>query len=136
MTLKFFYDSFYGSIDGNYLLQALEIEIFNELGNETATLNYEFFRSVKQIGEKVFSNRLQLLSHSENGVDFALTYFEGFPFFTTLQRVIHNSEKRILVKNKNNQTDSGQLATSKTGSFRLNIDRGEGFNWTSKTSYH
>jgi hypothetical protein len=127
---NFFADGYYKSFTGLYLLQSITIEVFNASTSETLNKNYEFFRDVKQIGEDVFSNDFQVLNKSKNGIDYNLTYFEGFPFHFDIKRIIHSVGKEITVKHLGTLGTSPPMPTTETGSFRINIDRGNGDNWT------
>lgn len=125
---NFFDDGYFKSFTGLYLLQSISIEVFNASTSETLPKNYEFFKSVKQVGQGLFSNPFQLLSNSRNGLDYYLTYFEGFPFNFDIQRVL--TGKEITVKNRNTGGETLPMETTETGSFRINIDRSNGQNWT------
>lgn len=130
---NFFTDSYFKSITGLYLLQSITIEVFNETTSETLAKNYEFFKAVKQIEETIYSNPFQILSNSKNGVDYYLTYFEGFPFHFDIQRVIHSVSKEITVKNVGTSDLTSVMTTTESGSFRINIDRSNGENWTASS---
>jgi len=125
---NFFDDAYYKSITGLYLLQIITIKVFNASTDETLVKNYEFFKSVKQIEDSIYSNPFQILSNSKNGVDYYLTYFEGFPFHFDIQRVL--SGKDITVKNVGSSDISDIMTTTEDGSFRFNVDRSNGENWT------
>lgn len=126
---NFFDDAYYKNISGLYLLQNITIEVFNSSTSESASKEYEFFKSVKQVGESVFSNPYQLLNNSINGIDYYLTYFEGFPFHVDIQRVALNDE--IKVKSLNSSDETIDMISTQASAFRLNIDRSNGLNWTS-----
>lgn len=128
---NFFSNAYFKSISGLYLLQSITIEVFNESSSEVFSKTYEFFKSVKQVDEVVFQNPFQLLNSSKNGVDYYLTYFEGFPFSFDIQRVIASAGKEIKVKNRNTSLDSVAMNPSSTGAFRFNVDRSNSENWTS-----
>lgn len=127
---NFFTNAFFKSISGLYLLQSIVVEVFNETTSESFAKNYEFFKSVKQIDESVFENPFQLLCKSDNGIDFYLTYFEGFPFHFDIQRVVYSASKKIRVKNLNNQVQTPDITPDFTGAFRFNVDRSNSENWT------
>jgi hypothetical protein len=109
--------------------QQFDIEVFNDVTSETITKNYDFFKAVKQVGENISSNEYQLLSYSKDGVSHYLTYFEGFPFHFDILKVVSGTE--ITIKNLNNDITTDPFIPSSDGSFRLNIDKGGGENWTS-----
>ena len=125
---NFFDDAYFKNISGLYLLQEIDIEVFNDSTSETLNKNYQFFKSVKQVGEQIFANEYQLLSNGRNGLDYYLTYFEGFPFHFDLQRV--QDAKIITIKNMNTDVTSNDMLTTANSAFRLNVDRSEGRNWT------
>jgi len=131
---NFFDNAFAASISGLYLLQSLSIEVFSEGGlSETVFKDYEFFKSVKQVEELIFSNPFQLLSKTENGVDFYMTYFEGFPFHFDIQRVQYTLDKKIVLKHKGTSIESNPFSPTLTGAFRINVDLSDGENFTSKS---
>lgn len=125
---NFFDDAYYKSITGLYLLQTITIKVFNASTDETLIKSYEFFKSVKQIEDVIYSNPFQILNNSKNGVDYYLTYFEGFPFHFDIQRVL--TGKDITVKNVGSSDISDVMTTTEDGSFRFNVDRSNGENWT------
>jgi hypothetical protein len=126
---NYFIDSYYKSITGLYLLQQIKIEVFNDSTSEDITKYYDFFKAVKQIGEAIYSNPYQLLSYSKNGINYSMTYFEGFPFHFDILKVI--SESNVIVKSLNTGSTTENMIPTTSESFRINIDRGGGDNWTS-----
>lgn len=129
---NFFEDVFFKSINGLYLLQSLSIEVFGDAGSDVLNKSFEFYKSVKQVGEKVFLNPFQILNYSDNGFDYSITYFEGFPFFFDVQRIVYSENKIIKVRNKNTTEESIEMKPVSTGAFRFLVDKGEGENWTSE----
>lgn len=129
--VNFFDNAYYKSITGLYLLQNVTIKVLSDTSEESVIKNYEFFKSVKQLEDVIYSNTFQILSNSENGVDYYLTYFEGFPFHFDLQRIIHSVGKEIKVKNVKTSNEL-LMTTTETGSFRVNVDRSDGENWTAE----
>lgn len=120
---------YWKSIEGVLLSQFVRIDVFSDSGSEFILINYDFFKGVKQIGERIYDNESQLLTFTEDGINHSLTYWEGFPFSVDILKV--GFTDIVTVKNTNTGVVSdGMLATS-TNTFRLNIDRGEGNNWTS-----
>ena len=97
--------------------------------SETTSISLEFFRGVKQIGESIFTNNAQILNYSTNGIDFKLTYFEGYPFSFELLDLTHSGTKDITVKNLNSGETSAQIFTQFSGAFKIIIDKGSS-NWT------
>lgn len=125
---NFFDDAYFKNISGLYLLQEVTIEVFSDIDSESVVKNYQFFKSVKQVLEPIHPNPYQLLSNSNSGVDYFLTYFEGFPFHFDLQRVA--DAKTITVKSLNTSVISPDMDTTDESAFRINVDRSEGLNWT------
>lgn len=125
---NFFDDAYYKNISGLYLLQEIEIEVFSDVASETLETEYQFFKSVKQAPEQIFANKYQILSNGENGVDYYLTYFEGFPFHFDIQRV--QDAVNLSVKNLNTDVISANMLTDANSAFRMNVDRSNGENWT------
>lgn len=116
------------SIEGSYLTQNINITDYGVgVTGTTNSRSYEFFKSVKQIDEVVYNNNCQILNHSNNGVDYNLTYFEGYEFSFDLQRV--NKDNTVQIKNLNNELLSDVLVASRTDSFRLYIDKSSS-NWS------
>lgn len=127
---NFFDDAYFKSIGGLYLLQSITIEVFNSTTSETLVKGYEFYKSVKQVGEGIHENPFQLLMNSKNGIDHYATYFEGFPFHFDIQRVVHVGGKELKVKNSKTGVWTAAMTTTSTGAYRVNIDRSESLNWT------
>lgn len=125
---NFFTDIYYKSISGVYLLQQVKIEVFNDSTSESKTEYYDFFKAVKQIGELIFSNPYQLLSYSKDGLNHSITYFEGFPLHFDILKV--DAGVDIVVKSLNTGNESEVMNPEASGSFRINVDRGGGNNWT------
>lgn len=116
------------TITDSYLAQNLDIIIFNEAGSgETTNQTYEFFKSVKQIDESIYSNTAQILNYSTNGIDYNLTYFEGFPFHFDLLRISGSTD--VTIKNLNSSITSTALSATSTNSFQIYVDKGSS-NWT------
>lgn len=128
---NYFTDGFYKDTDGLYLAQLIQIKVLGG-GEDTIQKTYEFYKGVKQIGEPISSNPFQLLTHSKNGVDHYLTYVEGYPFSFDIQKVVFEAGKVLTIKNLNSGLDTGDIPVTKTGAFRINIDKGDGGNWTSE----
>ncbi|WP_418513720.1 hypothetical protein [Corallibacter sp.] len=120
-------------IDNTYLSQTISITDYHSFSGTTTSgstteLTYEFDRSVKQVGDSIYNNTYQLLNISENGVDYHLTYFEGYPFSFELQRV--SSGDTIEFKNVNSGIDNSITGITSTNSQRIYLDKGVS-NWTS-----
>jgi len=127
---NFFDYAYWKSISGLYLSQDIQIKVLNDSTSETVLKTYEFFKAVKQIGEPLPDNPFQLLSHTEDGVNHSLTYFEGFPFHWDIQRVL--TGKDLSVKSLNNSFETAAMTTTSTGAFSMIVYRSNGWNWTSQ----
>lgn len=127
---NYFTDSYYKNITGLFLSQQIDIEVFNDLTSESISKTYSFYKGVKQIGQSIFANEFQLLSHSKDGVNFALTYFEGFPFNFDIQKAVagHN----LKIKSLNSGIITANMEVTLSDAFRINVDLGGGNNWTSE----
>lgn len=101
-------------LDVNISLQS-DAGVFNQYKN------YEFLKAVKQVGEKVYDNNLQILSKSNNGIDYSLTYFEGFEFQYELLKV--DEDSTIKVKNLNSGDDVSFAGFESSNTLRLWIDK-------------
>ncbi|MDP2686439.1 MAG: hypothetical protein Q8O62_04405 [Aequorivita sp.] len=115
------------SISGGYRVQVFKVAVHNDSTSEFVNKTYSFFKSAKQIGEPVYTNPYQILNRSTNGVDFNLTYFEGYPFAFDLQRVPSGSDIRI--KNLNTNITADSIEASSTNAYRVYVDTGT-YNWT------
>lgn len=116
------------SITGLYLEKQIDIEVFNDSTSETTSATYEFQKGVKQVGQDIFDNEYQLLTHSINGIDHELTYFEGFPFSVDILKATLGADLKIVSLNTTDETTV--FNPTATDSFRINIDRGDGDNFT------
>lgn len=97
-------------------------------GDGSDTKYYNFFKSVKQITEDIFTNDYQILSKSKNGIDYNITYFEGFPFSFDIQKA--ELAKEIVIKNKNTG-DQLEATPTITDAFKIVIDK-VNENWTNQ----
>jgi hypothetical protein len=100
----------------------VEISLQNDLNISTIKPKYSFIKSVKQIGEKIFNNNMQLLTNSLNGINYNLTYFEGYPFFIELLEVDENGV--ITFKNKNVLNEVDFFGFTADNTLRVWIDKG------------
>jgi len=120
---------YFKSIQGLYLSQEIEIKVLTDTTSvDTLSKTYTFFKAVKQIGEPIFSNPFRLLSNTADGVNFALTYFEGFPFSFDILKA--TSGKVVTVKSLNTGVTSDPMMPTLSDSFRINVDKGGSHNWT------
>ncbi len=110
-----------------YIPQNITITVYSDESSETDTAEYEFYRGIKQVGEKQEIKKEQLLSYSKNRIDYNLTYFEGFPFFVDFLYL--SAEDVLLFENKNNDS-AASYTTNEESTHRFYIDRGKGDNAT------
>lgn len=113
-----------------YLTEKLSMTFtdYNEDGaGEPVTRLYYFYKSVKQIGESVHSNPQQILNNSKNGVDYNLTYFEGYPFSFEIQEVQLNNS--VQIRNTNTSVTSPHIISTSTAPLRIYTDKVT-TNWT------
>ena len=124
------YPASYGkSFPYGYKSLNVDLDVFDGIGGtDSASETYTFIRGAKQVSESVFSNIGQILNYSSNGVDYNLSYWEGFPFTFEIQRV--TSGHRVRFKNLNTGDFSTTLTATSTGSYRMYVDKVSS-NWTS-----
>jgi len=115
------------NIDGILESLRVSITVFSNETVDSIELFYDFSRGVKQIGEEIYENNLQILSSSNNGVDYNLTYFEGYPFTVDILKVA--DDVTLQVRNNNTSTVSAPIFSIKDSSFRFYIDKATS-NWT------
>lgn len=119
---------FVKAFDMGYLSLDLTIKVYSDTANESTSKTYTFIRGVKQIGESVWTNTAQLLHPSPNGIDYNLTYFEGYPFSFELQRLTNTDS--LSFKNLNTGDSTTAYVVGTTASHRVWVDKGDA-NWTS-----
>lgn len=121
------------SLLGHYLALSTTLKVFNNSTSETQAVNHTFYRAVKQAGQTNYNNNCQILSaNTNNGVDYNLTYFEGFPFSFELQRLVYAPTKRINVKNLNTGITCDDINPQVSGAFKIIVDKAT-TNWTTST---
>lgn len=98
-----------------YLSLDITIKTYNTSTNDSLAKTYTFIRGVKQLNEEIFPNEYQLLHGSANGVDYYLTYFEGYPFSFEISRATVSD--RIVFRNLNSGDYSSTGATVSGGAF-------------------
>lgn len=125
-----FTDSYWKSVTDIYHELAIDIKVYSDTSSEQFSRSYEFIKAVKQVGEPTFDNEFRLLTYTPDGINHELTYFEGFPFHFEIQRVVYSSGKYIRVKSLNTSAQTDKMSVTETGAFRINVDRGQGGNWT------
>jgi len=97
-------------------------------GSDSTSKTYYFIRGAKQIGEVIFVNPAQLLNYSDGGVNYRLTYWEGYPFSFELQRL--TAADSLTIKNVNTGLTGTALVAPSTGTYRVHIDK-VAANWSS-----
>lgn len=117
-------NSLYKSIDVSFTL-------YGDDTNENETRTYTFNKAVKQFGDKSYTNQYQLMYPSEDGINYHLTYFEGFPFeipFRYIPAVVDNGDgtfsNEITISNKRTNETSQAFRPQNTAPYRLFIDKG------------
>ena len=113
------------------LHKKLNVELFlvdkDSDNTDYISIDYDFYKGVKQTGEKLYTNNSQLLNYSTNGIDYNLSYNEGFEFYIDLMYV--ESGKTIKIVNTNT-TEFFEYITTNSGSQRIWLDKGNGTNTT------
>lgn len=89
---------------------------------------YSFTKAAKQYGDKQFNNPYQLLLPSEDGINYHLTYFEGYPFEIPFRFL--SSTDNITIYNQRTKQLSTQFTPAHAAAYRLYIDKGLS-NWNS-----
>ena len=99
-----------------YVELDVDLQVVHALGTDSDTTHlYEFIRGQKQIGESVYSNLAQLLNYSDDGINYYLSYWEGFPFSFELQRMANLDDIEIANNNTGESNANGAEVTA--GSF-------------------
>lgn len=115
----------------NSLYKELDFDI-TAYGDETSEVlaqSYSFNKAVKQFGDRSFDNPYQLMLPSEDGVNYNLTYWEGYPMELPFRYLRTTDNIRVLNTNTNTQTEI--LSIPSDNPFRLFIDKGS-VNWLSE----
>lgn len=113
-----------------YLSLDITIKTYNTTTNDSLAKTYTFIRGAKQVEETIYANPYQLLHESDNGVDYNLTYFEGYPFSFEISRV--TAAEDIQYRNLNTSDITVAFAAVTTGTQRVWIDKGTE-NWTTES---
>ena len=98
-------DSFYGE---------------NSFYKESKT--YGFTKAVRQYGDKQYPNKTQLMLPSKDGLNYHLTYFEGFPCDITFQTIATNEV--IYFLNNRTQQQSPDYVGFSNNPHRFTFDNG------------
>lgn len=117
----------------------VDITTYGDDTTESLSKTYSFNKSVKQFGDKDYSNPYQLMLPSNDGINFKLTYFEGYPLelpFRYVQESIattvtnpdnsttttYNNE--ITIKNQRTEQITTAFRPTASAPYRLFIDKG------------
>lgn len=107
------------SFDDNFATVEATIKTYNGAASDSLTRTFTFFKSVIQPGEQLLDN--YLLSKSDNGVDFYMKYWEGFPFDFQIKNL--GSGDEITVKNAGNGTTPvNDITATADGSLKVYVD--------------
>jgi len=120
--------SFHQLRTDKYLQLVVSISVIGESSNDNLSRTYEFFKSVRQVGEPINNNLLQILHNTEDGTDYNITYFEGYPFYFELQKVENDSIKIVNLGTTDEVTLS---AITEVGTLEVWVDRSNE-NWNSE----
>ena len=107
----------------------MTIKVISDESSESEAKTYEFFRAIKQVGEPIYSNDSEVLSYSKDGVNFDLSYFEGYPFFFDIKK-IEGANTEVKIKNLNNSYELVGQTSADGQSFKWIVDKSNGENWT------
>lgn len=111
-----------------YRVIGIDIMAYGDSTSEGVSNAYSFNKAVKQFGDKELTNPYQLMLPSEDGMNFYLTYFEGYP--TELPfRYLHTTNNIQIDNARTGQTTPAFTPTA-DGPYRLFLDKGT-TNWHS-----
>lgn len=106
------------------LLKEISIEItcYDGEGNEeTIEKTYTFNQSVKQYGDRNFTNTNQLLLPSKDGINYQLKYFEGYPIDIAFNYL--NVGDEVLITNDRTE-ETIEFSVEENSGYRLYLDKG------------
>ena len=109
-----------------YVEIPVEITAYGNDTEETSTVTYSFVKSVKQYGNKELTNPYQLMLPSEDGLNYKMTYFEGYPFEIPFRYL--STTDSITIKNLRTEQVSQVFTPTQDAPYRLFIDKGTS-NW-------
>lgn len=120
-------EGFYGGVYGFYYEVKLDLVIFDNNGVEDRVSEvFEFNKSCVQVGGKVSYGK-SLMSYRGEGIDYYMTYFEGFPFSFGLDKLEKGSVVELI--NVNTRKKVSDIRVVGSGVFRFGVDDGVD-NWT------
>ena len=114
-----------------YLSLPVIIRTFNTSTNDTTSPTYTFIRGVKQIDEPIHANQFQLLHRNNNGVDYTLSYFEGYPFSFEIARLFSGIND-VVIRNLNTTDVTTSVPIITDATHRVWIDKATE-NWTTES---
>lgn len=114
------------SITGKSADVTIRVRVYNDSTYDEETKIYNFWRKVKQINEPIHTNERQILRYSEDGENFNLNYYPGFPLQFEIQYAA--STETITILNFNN-ADEINLTPSLSDSYRVVVENANGVDW-------
>lgn len=118
----------YGKLKGFTDILRVNIIISGDT-EESITHDYEFKKSAYEIGANIHVNESQLLTYSTNGIDFNITYFQGFPFSFDIQKLNASIDPLIFINKYTNFVSNPPLIIDTTSPYRMIVDESNGINW-------
>jgi hypothetical protein len=112
------------------LYKAIDVEItaYGDGSTSTSNTTYTFNKAVKQYGDIELNNPYQLMLPSKDGINYYLTYFEGYPMEIPFKYL--DSTDSITIKNERTEQITNAFSPSNDNPYRLFIDKGAS-NWNS-----
>ena len=106
----------------------VDITAYGDDTSESLSKVYSFNKAVKQFGDKLLLNPYQLMLPSKDGINYSLTYFEGYPMEIPFRYL--NTTDSITLYNQRTEQVSTAFVPSVNSPYRLFIDKGM-TNWHS-----
>ena len=104
-----------------YIEVPVSITAYNATTTQSISVVYSFVKSVKQFGDKEFTNPYQLSVPSEDGINYKMTYFEGYPFELPFRYL--STTDSITIKNLRTEQVSQVFTPTQDAPYRLFIDK-------------
>ena len=99
----------------------VDITAYGDGSSESTSAVYSFNKAVRQYGDELQTNPYQIMLPSKDGINYSLTYFEGFPLDITFRYV--NSGTQLKLKNNRTNQVSQLFTPTLSGPYRLFIDK-------------
>lgn len=99
----------------------VEIIAYGDDASESVINTYTFTKGVKQYGDSQFTNPYQLLLPSEDGINYYLRYFEGYPFDFTFRELKVNDS--VVFYNKRTEQGTTAFVAGNNSPYRVVIDK-------------